>query len=57
MSGARILSLVSFGSVIVIAIVHYQQHWEREQMHKGVLNDRERVMAKKSFDKELEKRS
>ena len=53
--GKQFLALVSVSAVMVIAAVHYQQKFERDEMRKGVLRDKERIKAKAALD--LEKRS
>jgi hypothetical protein len=54
-SGKTVLGAVAVGVGIVVYAVHIQQIREREEMHKGVIKDRERALAKKLLKEELEK--
>lgn len=40
------MAVVSAGVVVIIVGVHMQQTAERVEMHKGVLNDKERTRLK-----------
>ena len=50
-SGKHILVAVTLSAAGVIYAVHYQQKWEKAEMHKGVIRDKER-MARISIQKE-----
>jgi hypothetical protein len=45
-SGKGVLIAVSLTASVVVYAVHYQQKWERAEMHKGVLRDKERIKAR-----------
>jgi hypothetical protein len=46
-SGKGLLIAMTIGAAGVVYIVHYQQIRDKNEMHKGVIRDRERVAAKK----------
>ena len=46
-SGKGVLIAMTVGAAGVVYIVHYQQIRDKNEMHKGVIRDRERVAAKK----------
>ena len=46
-SGKRLMKSVAVAAVIVIVAVHYDQKYERDEMHKGAIRDKERQKAKK----------
>jgi len=46
-SGKRVLFGVTVAAAGVIYAVHYQQTFDRTEMHKGVLRDKARQAAKK----------
>ena len=47
-----VMGVVSAFCVITVIGVHMQQTQERVEMHKGVLNDKERMRMKKAAAKE-----
>lgn len=51
-SGPLFLSISVIGTVSVIALVHYMQKRDRDEMHKGVLNDIARLARKEAIRKE-----
>ena len=50
--GKSVLFAVGLSVAGVVFAVHYQQTWEKAEMHKGVIRDRQRVAAKKKFESE-----
>jgi hypothetical protein len=47
-SGKHVLGAVTLCAAGVIYAVHYQQTWEKAEMHKGVLRDKERIAKNKA---------
>jgi hypothetical protein len=47
-SGKGIFVTISVAAATVIYAVHYQQTYDKAEMHKGVLRDRERRAKKKT---------
>lgn len=46
--GKKLLIGVTAVTAVVVAVVHYQQQRDRNEMRKGVLRDIERIEAKRS---------
>ena len=51
-SATGVLATVSAAAAIVVYAVHYQQTRDRNEMHKGVIRDKERRKAKIALAKE-----
>jgi hypothetical protein len=47
MSGKLVLGIVTVAVGVVVYAVHQQQIDERREMHKGVIKDKERALAKR----------
>jgi hypothetical protein len=44
-----VLGAVTVMCIGVVAIVHWQQQYDRSEMHKGVLRDKERIERRKTL--------
>ena len=44
-----VLGAVTVMCIGVVAIVHWQQQYDRSEMHKGVLRDKERIERRKAL--------